>query len=113
MVAIQLTDKSGHWFNVETSVKLTERTWFDGSNHISANTGSQWTHEALYYTRKGNWILEESQGHADYYRVVDQEEAIGWVSHNDIYGDGDGDEFNELPEEAQQVIREQLKTLEV
>ena len=110
MVAIQLTDKSGHWFDAETSVKLPERTWFDGNNHISANTGSQWSHEALYYTRKGNWILEESQGHADHYSTVSEELAIGWISHNDIYG---GDEFNELQEEAQQVIREQLKTLEV
>jgi hypothetical protein len=110
MAKIQLTDKSGHWFDVETSIKLPERTWFDGSNRISANTGSQWSHETLYYTRKGNWILEQSRGHADHYVMVDREEAIGWVSHNDIYG---GDEFNQLPEEAQHIIREQLKTLEV
>lgn len=115
MVAIQLTDKSGRWFNEGTAIRIPERTWFDGSNQISANTGSQWKHETLWLTRKGNWILEEDIGSDSgvRYTLLDDAVAIQWISHNDIYGDGDGEEFKLLPEAVQQVIMEQLKGMEL
>lgn len=113
MVAVQLTDKSGRWFDTETAIRLTERTWHDGSNQISANTGSQWSHEGLWCTRKGNWILEQDSDSSIRYTLLDDAVAIQWISHNDIYGDGDGEEFKLLPETVQRVIMVQLKGMEL
>ncbi len=49
-----------------------EATWWNGSNHISINTGSQWEHETLYRSAKGRYWKEydsayrEGQGEANY-----------------------------------------------
>ncbi|HUX16828.1 MAG TPA: hypothetical protein VMW52_10175 [Phycisphaerae bacterium] len=35
-----------------------EDTRWDGHNHISLNTGSQWAHQTLHRSRKGRYWLE-------------------------------------------------------
>lgn len=42
-------NSSAHW---------EEGTRWDGSNHISLATGSQWNHETLYRSRKGRYYVE-------------------------------------------------------
>ena len=80
------------------------------SNHISANTGSQWSHEALWHTRKGCWVLEESSGHSDHYKVIDEEEAVRWISHNDAISD---EQISNLPADTQARLRDQFKGFEI
>ncbi len=47
----------GGWFDREAATKFQESTHWNGSNHISNATGSQWNHEALYCTRRGVYVL--------------------------------------------------------
>jgi len=62
-----------------------EDTRWDGNNHISVATGSQWTHETLHRSRKGRYYVEtESQWqgstpHADW--VSDRAAAV-WLRTN-------------------------------
>jgi hypothetical protein len=37
-----------------------EDTRWDGHNHISKATGSQWEHEKLYRSRKGRYYVEHT-----------------------------------------------------
>lgn len=62
-----------------------EETYFDGNNHISSNTGSQWTHEELYRSSKGRWYLyrwSQWQGSRPSADFIDDEEAAGWLELN-------------------------------
>lgn len=59
-----------------------ESTRWDGANHISVATGSQWEHETLYLSAKGRWYIEYTsqwQGTASYAVYVSEEEAAGWI----------------------------------
>ncbi|MBZ5574867.1 MAG: hypothetical protein LAO09_23685 [Acidobacteriia bacterium] len=40
-----LTDGSGAWFDRSAAEAFEESTTWDGRNHISDATGSQWNHE--------------------------------------------------------------------
>ena len=63
-----------------------ENTTFDGSNHISKATGSQWTHETLYLSSKGRYYIVRTsqwQGSLPEARFVDNEEAAKWLLLND------------------------------
>ncbi len=53
-----LTEGSGRWFDASKAQAWEERTEWDGSNHISLATGSQWDHERLYRTAKGEWTVQ-------------------------------------------------------
>ena len=86
MKRIALTDGSGKWFNEETSEKFDEATEWNGSNHISKATGSQWNHECLYRTKSGKWILNswsQWQGSTESYTEIDNEDAAVWLSTNE------------------------------
>ena len=61
------------------------RDW-NGSNYISRNTRSQWTHETLYRSRKGRYYLVYSsqwQGSKPSAEWVSKEEAAKWLVLND------------------------------
>ncbi len=69
-----------------------EATWWDGHNHISSATGSQWDHETLYRSAKGRyWVARTSQweGSHDRAEILDEPEAARWLLAQD----------HELPED--------------
>jgi len=70
----------------ENAVALWEEdTTWDGSNSISVNTGTQWEHEQLYKSRKGNYWLEhwsQWQGSRAWAEFVPAEEAAKWLMLN-------------------------------
>lgn len=81
-----LTDGSGRWFDAEAAQTWKESTRWDGSNHISCATGSQWDHEMLWRTASGLWVLNtysNRQGVAETYREITAEEAAGWLVRNE------------------------------
>lgn len=51
-----------------------EATYWDGRNHISRATGSQWNHEALHKSRKGRYYLER------YSQVQGTRASAEWIS---------------------------------
>lgn len=57
MNRIVLTDGSGRWFDGEKAQQWEEETYWNGNNHISKTTGSQWEHETLYRTKGEIYIL--------------------------------------------------------
>ena len=62
-----------------------EETYWDGSNHISRATGSQWAHQRLYESRKGRHYIEawsDHQGSRDRVEWVSPEEATRWLLVN-------------------------------
>jgi hypothetical protein len=81
------TDKaSAHW---------NETTRWNGSNHISVPTGSQWLHETLYRSRKGRYYVEhcsQYQGSTPHCEWVSPQEAARWLLHQGI----------ELPDDLKQ-----------
>jgi len=72
------TDKAtAHWDEA--------RRW-DGHNHISVATGSQWDHEDLYRSRKGRYYVVHSsqwEGRLDSAEWISREEAARWLLAND------------------------------
>jgi hypothetical protein len=59
-----------------------EDTRFDGRNHISIATGSQWDHETLYRSRRGRYYIEsvsQWQGSTPTAEWVSNEEAARWL----------------------------------
>ncbi len=66
-----------------------EDTRWDGDNHISVATGSQWAHETLYRSRRGRYYVERTsqwQGSLPSAEWVSNEEACRWLlanSHED------------------------------
>jgi hypothetical protein len=72
------TDKaSDHW---------DEATRWNGNNHISKATGSQWEHETLYCSSKGRYYVEHTsqwQGSTPSARFVSAKEAASWLLANE------------------------------
>jgi len=63
-----------------------EATEFDGHNHISQATGSQWDHEVLYRSRRGRYYVEHSsqwEGSSPSAEWVSNEEACRWLLTNE------------------------------
>jgi hypothetical protein len=82
---VSLSD--GRWFNTDAAESYHEEEDWNGSNHISRATGSQWEHERLYRTAGDTWVLHhwsQYQGSGESYEVVDNEEAARWLSRNDF-----------------------------
>jgi Ribbon-helix-helix protein, copG family len=73
------------WFDYDKAEKIHEDTEWDGSNHISVATGSQWDHEMLLRTAQGRWVLKtysNRQGVMDSYCFVNDGEAREWLLRN-------------------------------
>lgn len=77
----------------------TEAKDWDGRNHISRATGTQWNHQTLYKSRKGRYYIEHTsqwQGSRPHVEWVSPQEAARWLIHND----------HELPEDLKQYEEE-------
>ena len=85
MNRIALTDGTSRWFDAEKAEEWDEDSRWDGNNHISIATGSQWHHERLYRTAGGVWILHSSsnyQDSIDEYDEIEDEAAAKWLVVN-------------------------------
>jgi hypothetical protein len=63
-----------------------EATRWDGSNHISVATGSQWNHEELHCSRKGRYYLEHTsqwQGSKPRAEWISKRTAAAWLLANE------------------------------
>lgn len=81
-----LTDDTGRWFDTDKAKSWEEETLWNGNNHISKATGSQWEHETLYRTAGGIYVVEHTsqwQGSTPTVEEVSAEEAAVWLSRND------------------------------
>lgn len=100
MTITTLTDGSGQWFNLDRAVCYKETTRWDGNNHISLVTGSQWNHEWLYVTAGKRFILNsfsDWQGSTETYEEISKEEAAVWFARNELEPIGlIEEEFNAL-----------------
>lgn len=59
-----------------------ETTEWNGNNHISRATGSQWSHQTLYRSSKGRYYVEHTsqwQGSTPHVEWVSREEAARWL----------------------------------
>lgn len=74
---IDTDNASKHW---------DEETRWNGNNHISVATGSQWEHETLYRSRKGRYYVEHTsqwQGSTPRAEWVSEQEAARWLLLNE------------------------------
>lgn len=113
MQRIALTDGSGAWFDASKAVKFKEDTRWDGRNHISVATGSQWEHQWLYYTKNGKWVLHrfsDWQGATETYEIVEQETAVKWLIQNAHVG---GETYNSLPDDVRQAADAAVAAVEI
>ena len=70
----------------KASKSWSEDTRWDGRNHISIPTGSQWDHESLHRSRKGRYYLEcwsDYQGTRSRAEWISEYEAVKWLIAND------------------------------
>lgn len=82
----QINLGGGKWFDANAAENFAEDTRWDGHNHISVATGSQWDHEELYRTRSGRWILHtwsQWQGSREHYAIVSDDAARTWLTDQD------------------------------
>jgi hypothetical protein len=91
--------ENGEWFDIDAAKHWEEDTYFDGNNHISCATGSQWEHQTLYRTAKKSWVLHSSrEDHArDTWVIVDATTAAQWLVTNNH-------DTEEIPTELHQEI---------
>lgn len=78
--------ENGGWFYIDRAEKYEEDTYWNGNNHISKATGSQWNHEDLYRSRKGKWIKHtwsQMQGSGETWEIVSKNEAAEWLIANE------------------------------
>jgi hypothetical protein len=64
-----------------------EATRWNGNNHISVATGSQWEHQTLYRSRRGRYYIEHTsqwQGSTPSAEWVSNEEAARWLLANEL-----------------------------
>ena len=62
-----------------------EATRWDGRNHISLATGTQWDHQTLYRSKRGRFYIEYSsdwQGSTPSAEWISNEEAVRWLMLN-------------------------------
>lgn len=76
-----------------------ETTFWNGNNHISKVTGTQWDHETLYRSRRGRYWVEHTsqwQGRVPHAEWVSNEAAAQWLLTNE----------HELPEDLKPLEEE-------
>lgn len=86
---VTVTDHDGNFqgkFDYEKATeKFVEWQEFDGNNHISVNTGSQWDHQQLILTAGGRWVLYHwamVDGVLPHAEFVTDTEAARWLIRN-------------------------------
>lgn len=79
------TFDDSRWFDLDSATHYEEKTRWNGNNHISLATGTQFDHEALYKSRKGTWILHswsQWQGSGESWESISEDEAFAWLTLN-------------------------------
>jgi len=69
-----------------TSQSWQEGTRWDGRNHVSLATGSQWDHQTLYRSRRGRYYVVHTsqwQGSRAYGEFVSSHQAAVWLLANE------------------------------
>jgi hypothetical protein len=92
-------ETTGRWFDPSKAQVWEEATRWDGRNHISRATGSQWDHEQLYRTAGGAWIIHrwsQWQGSTPSYTQITPAEAAAWLVRAE----------EDPPEELEQYVTE-------
>ena len=77
----------------------TEATRWNGNNHISVATGSQWEHQTLYRSRRGRYYLEhvsQWQGSTPSAEWISNRAAASWLLASEY----------DIPEELQSLADE-------
>lgn len=106
-IQVLTTDEFGDtvlvgWFTREKATTYGEDTEWDGDNHISKATGSQWDHETLYRTAGGRWVLGRTSQRAKNpiptYHYLDNDAAREWLIVQDHH-DAVTEHFGEMEEE--------------
>ena len=84
MARLQMDD--GTFVDTDNATKTwKEDTRWDGHNHISKATGSQWEHETLYKSRKGRYFVVHSSAYqhkADRAEWIGNHAAASWLIAN-------------------------------
>lgn len=82
----ELDTEEGMFVETSTAAKHWEEdTRWDGSNHISCATGSQWEHETLYLSVKGYYYVVHTsqwQGSRGFASRVSEAQAAAWLLRN-------------------------------
>jgi hypothetical protein len=90
----------GTWVDTKNAVESwQEDTWWDGNNHISCATNSQWEHETLYLSKRGRYYVVRTSQYdrvADYASYLTDVEAVLWLINND----------EEIPEKLTSIAAE-------
>ena len=76
----------GGWIDLDTAKKFAEDRKWDGHNHISVNTGSQWDHEVMYRSVGGVYVLHtwsQYQNSRDTWERIGIHNAVAWLIRND------------------------------
>lgn len=90
--ALRPAQGNGQRLEEEGRPDLRGMTRYDGNNHISVNTGSQWHHETLYRSSKGRYYLEATSdysGSIPEVRFLEAPEAAAWPLANSLELPGD------------------------
>ncbi len=90
------------WFDLDKAEMFPQDTEWNGRNHISVHTGSQWDSQTLYRTSGGKWVLNHSsarQGTLPRYERIGDEQAMRWLIVNNS-DDVVTRFFGPLPEES-------------
>jgi hypothetical protein len=88
MNRVAVMDEEGKiigWFDKDQAHLFDEDTYWNGNNHISKATGSQWDHQALYRTRCERWVLHcwsQYQGSEETYEEITPQDAALWLVKN-------------------------------
>lgn len=80
-------DGTGRWFDPQAAERFDEATYWDGRNHISKATGSQFDHEALFRTAGGRWVLHswsQWQGSREVFVELTLRDAARWFAKNEL-----------------------------
>lgn len=102
MERIALTDGSGKWFDREKAELFSQKADWNGNNHISRATGKTHSHESLYKTASGVYILRkysDFQGSTEEYILISMNEAATWFAKQ-------GFEKGDHPDELESLIAE-------
>lgn len=73
------------WFDRDAARAFDEETLWDGRNHISVATGSQWDHEEVYRTAQDRWVLRwwsQQQGSQERHTFITADQARDWLLAN-------------------------------
>lgn len=85
MLRQNLSGRGGRWFDLERAQKFEEDSYFDGENFRSRATGGLWSHETLYRSANGRWILRKwsrVDGVTDRWIEIDAAAAADWLARN-------------------------------